>query len=197
MNINKKTQLYDMKWFHLFVTVLLLLGTVHSQADLSYVACEDNTTAKYIYNLTACSSGVCEEVSAIVRDRCPYGCNNETGGSNECNPDPTDSFAWQGATVAIMTFLIGLCVVLAYWGKDRFEMWLLFMGAAFMSLLIDLALIRSILIGSSASSLVITIIDDAIILFATIFLIFFGYIIMNYIKSLFEKKRNDKYSGAY
>lgn len=56
--------------------------------DHTYAACQNNQNLTLVYNMTWCTDGVCERVEQISNVICPYGCDNSTGGSNDCNVDP-------------------------------------------------------------------------------------------------------------
>lgn len=91
----------------LVLVFILLLSSITFGVQQTSVVCQSNVTALLIYNLTVCSSGECEEVAAIETIVCPYGCDNSTGGSNDCNVNPDENIL---NTIPSLLF-IGLLVM--------------------------------------------------------------------------------------
>lgn len=81
----------------ILVILFIFVLSMPSHSQTTSVACLNNQTVNLTINQNVCVDSVCDLINTNEIIKCPYGCDNKTGGSSDCRPDPTD--------VSFITFL--------------------------------------------------------------------------------------------
>jgi len=133
------------------IILLLLLMLSPAFADEAIKIselCQNNRTLEVNYTYAATGVGsvpVLTNFTSIVT--CQYGCDNASGGLNQCNPDPTKT---DGALIPVLV-LFFVSLLLLYAGinmKDFQQLQILFFGLALFLMIVQVWYAQEIAVSS-------------------------------------------------
>lgn len=175
----------------LFFAILLMpFSMAQTQAY-----CISNQTVIINTSLTITVSNSIVQTNTSEVLRCPYGCDNATGGSNDCFPDPTDLTSFVLLPIIASSLAVLIFIYLSMQAKDKFELWLFFMFAGLFFLMLTLGMARSIAVSAGADSGTTLLMDAGIVLILAVYTIFMFYTIISYFRAVFESKKAKKFQS--
>lgn len=125
-----------MKKFPIFILFLLVLS-IASQGQTTTVYCMNNRTAQLNVSVEVCADSTCENATINQQIVCPFGCDNTTGGLNDCNPDRLEPNV-NNLIAPIMLF--GVAFLLLYIGINMtryIPLQFLFLGFSLITIIVN------------------------------------------------------------
>jgi hypothetical protein len=118
---------HKFKMLSLVLALLLVIPAGFSQS-ISEVYCIDNETA--VMNITINTTIEGEDIDVFLTEtfECRYGCDNSTGGMDDCFPNPTDPTIYVVVPAFVLFFLTFLLLYISINMKDYKPMQILFLG---------------------------------------------------------------------
>lgn len=198
MNINKEMYSNSMKSLVILLLLFTMIMPVYAQTSILY--CTSNTTQ--IQNITLSttindgSSNTTTITSTTETQRCPFGCDNSTGGINQCNPDPTEPSLFVIVPTLVFFFTSFLLLYIGINMKEGKTLQFMFLGMALFIMIANLwyASNQAIATINTNTGNVLNTVYFAIIVL-TIFVIF--YYIITLLYDEFKKIQSTKYQTDY
>jgi len=134
----------------LLISIIILFLVTPVLAQNSFISCVDNTTAQKNITLNVNISGKTIITTTAETITCPYGCDNTTGGINECNPDPIEQVQFMIVPIFVLSIL---SLLFAYLGVKLSEahgvvsIFLMFISLTFQIILVNSVVLLSNLIS--------------------------------------------------
>lgn len=104
--------------------------------------------------------------------------------------------SWEIAIALSVSSLVFIFIILAYMARDTLPMQFLFLIMSFGMSLLSLGIARQFAVLNSATQ-VVTLIEDAIIGMGVVYLVFFVYFLVEFFKSWFQQKKDEKFAGPF
>ena len=99
----------------LLILAIFILSLITPSFAQTQVYCISNQTAILNISITTIVGNVAVQTNTTEPINCPYGCDNSTGGNNDCRPDPTDSNIF---TFVPSFILFGMSIFFFYVGLN-------------------------------------------------------------------------------
>jgi hypothetical protein len=198
ININTERQYTSMKNAGTLVVLLMVISLFFGNAfaQTTLVECINNQTAELNISILTVTEGTPVTVSTREIIRCPYGCDNSTGGSNDCRPDPSSANLITFVPAFVLFILAFLFIYIAIHMKQYQALQFLFFGLAMFFMITNAWFAfnqASLLFRSSISDVFINIYQIMIV--ATVIVIF--YFILNVLREAWrnaERRRHGIWS---
>ena len=131
----KENHIISMKSGVLLAFLLVLSSVALAQNTL--VTCINNQTVEVNTSFDIYVNSVLTDVIKTERVNCPRGCNNATGGINDCNPDPTDPTIFSIVPPMVLFFLSFLLIYVAINAREWRGIQFLFFGVALFLMVVN------------------------------------------------------------